>query len=201
MVRPKSASRLPVRDRPQTCIRPLSEATMASGHDEKPRGSVLINSAVLTSTDLRTRFRSPGGHSLIGRQAHPRVQREGHESSKIGDGSRDDLQQAERPVEFIDNPKHRRSKLVQLTRKGVARYREMSVRFLAMASIIGGELDETEIRRTSAVVRHLSADVAVRLSQERLDVLFHELREAEQSTKWTRSGLCRAAARLCLCDS
>ena len=69
-------------------------------------------------------------------------------------------------VEFIDNPKHRRSKLVQLTRKGAARYRKMSVRFLAVASTIGGGLNETEIRRTTAVVRQLSADVAARLSSE-----------------------------------
>jgi DNA-binding MarR family transcriptional regulator len=69
-------------------------------------------------------------------------------------------------VEFIDNPKHRRSKLVQLTRKGAARYREMSARFLAMASTIGGELNETEIRKTAAVVRQLSAEVAARLSSE-----------------------------------
>src|SRR5688500_20281501 len=31
---------------------------------------------------------------------------------------------------FIDNPKHRRSKLVQLTRQGEARYREMNARLL-----------------------------------------------------------------------
>jgi DNA-binding MarR family transcriptional regulator len=71
-------------------------------------------------------------------------------------------------VEFIDNPKHRRSKLVQLTRKGAARYREMSGRFLAMASSIGGELNETEIRKTAAVIRQLSADITARLSSERL---------------------------------
>jgi DNA-binding MarR family transcriptional regulator len=71
-------------------------------------------------------------------------------------------------VEFIDNPKHRRSKLVQLTRKGAARYREMSARFLAMASTIGGELNETEIRKTAAVVRQLSADVTARLSSGRV---------------------------------
>src|SRR5215475_13001145 len=35
-------------------------------------------------------------------------------------------------VEFIDNPKHRRSKLAKLTRKGNARYREMNARFLAI---------------------------------------------------------------------
>jgi DNA-binding MarR family transcriptional regulator len=69
-------------------------------------------------------------------------------------------------IEFIDNPKHRRSKLVQLTRKGAARYREMSARFLAMASTIGGELNETEVRKTIAVVRKLSADVTARLSSE-----------------------------------
>jgi len=71
-------------------------------------------------------------------------------------------------VEFIDNPKHRRSKLVQLTRKGAARYREMSAQFLAMASSVGSELSEIEIRKTAAVVRQLSADVTARLSRERV---------------------------------
>lgn len=65
-------------------------------------------------------------------------------------------------VEFVDNPKHRRSKLVQLTRKGAARYRDMHARFLALASTLGGDLNETEIRRTGAVVRQLSEDVAAR---------------------------------------
>src|SRR5882762_5856705 len=41
---------------------------------------------------------------------------------------------AEGLVEFIDNPKHRRSKLVQLTPKGAARYRDLNARFLAIAS-------------------------------------------------------------------
>ena len=71
-------------------------------------------------------------------------------------------------VTFIDNPKHRRSKLVQLTRKGSARYREMRVRFVAMAAIIGGELNAAEIRRTAANVRKLSADVTARLLGERV---------------------------------
>ena len=34
-------------------------------------------------------------------------------------------------VKFIDNPKHRRSKLVQLTPKGDARYRQLDARLLA----------------------------------------------------------------------
>lgn len=69
-------------------------------------------------------------------------------------------------VEFIENPKHCRSKLVQLTRKGAARYQAMSARFLAMASTIGRELNEIEIHTAATVVRQLSTDVAARLSSE-----------------------------------
>src|SRR4029453_4137748 len=44
---------------------------------------------------------------------------------------------ADKLVEFLDNPKHRRSKLLQLTPKGHARYRELNARFLAIASTMG----------------------------------------------------------------
>jgi DNA-binding MarR family transcriptional regulator len=63
---------------------------------------------------------------------------------------------AEGLVEFIDNPRHRRSKLVRLTRKGEARYRELSARFLAIASTMGAELSEADIRKTTEIVRQLS---------------------------------------------
>jgi DNA-binding MarR family transcriptional regulator len=66
---------------------------------------------------------------------------------------------AEGLVKFIDNPKHRRSKLVQLTRKGDARYRELDARFLKIASTMGRALSETDIRRTTEVVQQLSEDV------------------------------------------
>src|SRR6516225_10901489 len=56
-------------------------------------------------------------------------------------------------VKFIDNPKHRRSMLVQLTRKGDARYRELNARFLTIASTMGGNLSEEDIRRTTVTVR------------------------------------------------
>jgi DNA-binding MarR family transcriptional regulator len=69
---------------------------------------------------------------------------------------------AERLVEFIDNPKHRRSKLVRLTRKGDARYRELNARFLAIASTLGVGLIEGDIRRTTEIVRQLSGDVKAR---------------------------------------
>ena len=71
-------------------------------------------------------------------------------------------------VRFIDNPKHRRSKLVQLTRKGDARYREFYARFLTIASTLGVGLAEAEIRRTTAIVRQLSVDVKARSERLRM---------------------------------
>ncbi len=69
---------------------------------------------------------------------------------------------AEGLVKFIDNPKHRRSKLVQLTRKGDARYRELNARFLVIASTMGVALSEADIRNTTEIVRQLSDDVKAR---------------------------------------
>jgi DNA-binding MarR family transcriptional regulator len=69
---------------------------------------------------------------------------------------------AEGLVKFIDNPKHRRSKLVQLTPKGDARYRELDARLLSMASTMGGALGEPDIRKTTQIVRQLSDDVKAR---------------------------------------
>jgi DNA-binding MarR family transcriptional regulator len=69
---------------------------------------------------------------------------------------------AEGLVEFIDNPKHRRSKLVRLTHKGDGRYRELNARLLAIASTMGVALSEAEIRKTIEIVRQLSDDVKAR---------------------------------------
>ena len=65
-------------------------------------------------------------------------------------------------VEFIDNPKHQRSKLVRLTSKGDARYRDLNTRFLSIASTMGVALSEPDIRKTIEIVRHLSDDVKAR---------------------------------------
>src|SRR5687767_2090265 len=73
---------------------------------------------------------------------------------------------AEGLVEFIDNPKHRRSKLVRLTAKGDARYRELTARFLAIASTMGSGLSEAEIRSATETVRRLSDDVKERPDQQ-----------------------------------
>ena len=69
---------------------------------------------------------------------------------------------AEGFVEFIDNPKHRSSKLVRLTRKGGARYRELNAQLISIASTMGVALDEADIRKTIEIVRHLSDDVNAR---------------------------------------
>jgi DNA-binding MarR family transcriptional regulator len=69
---------------------------------------------------------------------------------------------AEGLVKFIDNPKHRRSKLVQLTPKGDACFRELNARFLAVASTLGEALSEVDIRKTAEIVRQLSDDVKAR---------------------------------------
>ena len=45
---------------------------------------------------------------------------------------------------------------MRLTRKGEARYRELSARFLAIASTMGAELSEVDIRKTTEIVRQLS---------------------------------------------
>jgi DNA-binding MarR family transcriptional regulator len=65
-------------------------------------------------------------------------------------------------VEFIDNPKHRRSKLVQLTRKGADRYRKLNARLVSIASTMGVSLGEADIRKTIEIVRKLSDDVKAR---------------------------------------
>jgi DNA-binding MarR family transcriptional regulator len=63
---------------------------------------------------------------------------------------------AEKVVEFVDNPKHRRSKLVRLTALGEARYAELNAGLLANASALGPALTEAEVRQATEIVRQLS---------------------------------------------
>ena len=86
---------------------------------------------------------------------------------------------AEGLVEFIDNPKHRRSKLVRLTPKGDARYRELNARLLSIASTMGVALSEADIRKTIEIVRQMSDDVKAR--SERLVVVCDALQRALNS--------------------
>jgi DNA-binding MarR family transcriptional regulator len=73
--------------------------------------------------------------------------------------------EAEGLVEFIGNPQHRRSKLVQLTPKGNTRYRELNTRFLEIASTLGVGLSEGDVRRTLETVRRLSDELKGRLAR------------------------------------
>jgi DNA-binding MarR family transcriptional regulator len=65
---------------------------------------------------------------------------------------------AEGLVEFIDNPKHRRSKLVRLTGAGNASYRQLNTRLVKIASTMGADLSEAEIRGAIAIIRRLSEE-------------------------------------------
>jgi hypothetical protein len=70
-----------------------------------------------------------------------------------------------RQASLIDNPKHRPSKLVRLTRKGDARYRELKARLLAIASTMGADFSEADIRQTTEIVRRLSDETKGRSEQ------------------------------------
>jgi DNA-binding MarR family transcriptional regulator len=62
-------------------------------------------------------------------------------------------------VEFIDNPKHRRSKPVQLTPKGEARYREQNAQLQLIASTLCVGLVERDIQNTNEIVQRLSSEI------------------------------------------
>jgi DNA-binding MarR family transcriptional regulator len=62
-------------------------------------------------------------------------------------------------VEFVDNPRHRRSKLVRLTRKGNRHYQRLNVRLLAIASTMGADLIEADIRKSIEIMRRLSDEM------------------------------------------
>lgn len=66
---------------------------------------------------------------------------------------------AEGLVEFFDNPKHRRSKLVRLTPEGEARYREQNAQLRLVASTLCADLDERDIRKTNEIVQQLSNEI------------------------------------------
>lgn len=58
-------------------------------------------------------------------------------------------------VEFIDNPHHRKSKLVRLTRKGEARYRAMLRQLHDMGGELSKGIGEADMRGATALIRDL----------------------------------------------
>jgi DNA-binding MarR family transcriptional regulator len=99
--------------------------------------------------------------ALLGPQTVPQIAQMRPTSRQRMQRLADELA-AEGLVIFINNPKHRRSKLVQLTRKGDARFRELNARFLAIASTMGVTLSERDIDKATGIVRQLSDDVKAR---------------------------------------
>lgn len=68
-------------------------------------------------------------------------------------------------VAFVDNPRHRRSKLVRLTPEGEAHYRDLSARLVALCAMLGKDLSDADVSRTAEIVRQLSGELKRRLEQ------------------------------------
>jgi DNA-binding MarR family transcriptional regulator len=62
---------------------------------------------------------------------------------------------AEGLIEFIDNPQHKKSKLMRLTRKGQARYRLMLKQLHQIGAQVAQGVDEAELRRATALIHEL----------------------------------------------
>lgn len=65
-------------------------------------------------------------------------------------------------VEFIENPKHRRSKLVRLTPKGKGNYGKLDARLRSIASTMGDALSKADIQQATEIVRRLGDEVKER---------------------------------------
>lgn len=58
-------------------------------------------------------------------------------------------------VEFIDNPHHKTSRLMRLTRKGEARYRALLKQFYELGMEVAKDVGEGELRDATALIRKL----------------------------------------------
>jgi DNA-binding MarR family transcriptional regulator len=64
-------------------------------------------------------------------------------------------------VEFIDNPKHKRSKLVRATKEGRDRFQSMRKQFLAAAGVYAPLFTATEVATATDVCRRARAMIEV----------------------------------------
>jgi DNA-binding MarR family transcriptional regulator len=99
--------------------------------------------------------------AMLGPQTVPQIAQKRPTSRQRMQRLADELA-AEGLVEFVENPKHLRSKLVRLTLNGAARYHELNAQLIAIASTMGVGLSEADIRSTTAIVQQLSRDVKTR---------------------------------------
>lgn len=65
----------------------------------------------------------------------------------------------ERMVELIDNPNHRRAKLVRLTRRGAAARRKMMSRQVQWINAIGVHFRRADVEKGIKVLRELTANL------------------------------------------
>ena len=68
-------------------------------------------------------------------------------------------------VELVDNPAHRRSKLVQLTRKGARRFALIDARVGALCDALARDGDEAELRAAARALRRLISALDLRLAR------------------------------------
>ena len=62
-------------------------------------------------------------------------------------------------VEFVENPRHRRSKLVRLTPEGLAAYHEMNDRLLTIAVAMSSRFCDLAVPEATQIVRRLSDEL------------------------------------------
>ena len=63
-------------------------------------------------------------------------------------------------VEFIDNPAHRRSKLVRITPEGETAYEEIKGRITTVCDELARDMDEGELRTTARVLAQIRETLA-----------------------------------------
>lgn len=64
-------------------------------------------------------------------------------------------------VEFVENPRHKRSHLVSITKKGKARFEAMTKQFLTAAGGYASNFNSSEIATATDVLRRARAMIAV----------------------------------------
>ena len=66
-------------------------------------------------------------------------------------------------VEFVDNPHHKRSKLVRLTPKGEAHHDAVTARIMAACAELAGELDPAALRAAARTLEQVRQRLAQQL--------------------------------------
>lgn len=68
-------------------------------------------------------------------------------------------------IEFLNNPAHKRSKLLRLTPKGEAVFAEMSDRIASLAETLAEQQDAAQLQNAADVVKHLHEQLRTMLAQ------------------------------------